>query len=44
MFKITIETPERRQSRHSGVFIINLEHITVFSVASIVDFEQVNTC
>ena len=25
--KSTIETPERRQSRRSGVFIVNFEHI-----------------
>ena len=26
--KSTIETPERRQSRRSGVFIVNFEHIS----------------
>ena len=27
MFKVTIKTPERRQWRHSGVFIVNCEHV-----------------
>ena len=26
--KLTIRTPERRQLRHSGVFIVNFEHIS----------------
>ena len=26
--KLTINTPERRQWRHSGVFIVNFEHIS----------------
>ena len=26
--KLTIKTPERRQWRHSGVFIVNFEHIS----------------
>ena len=26
-FKLTIKTPERRQRRPSGVFIVNFEHI-----------------
>ena len=41
--KLTIETPERRQWRRSGVFIVNFEHISqvVLSVSS-VNFEQVN--
>ena len=34
--KLTIKTPERRQWRRSGVFIVN------FSSVSIVNFEQVN--
>ena len=42
--KLTIKTPERRQWRSSGVFIVNLEHSTPFSSVSIVDFEQVNIC
>ena len=25
---VTIKTPERRQWRHSGIFIVNLEHIS----------------
>ena len=39
--KLTIKTRERRHYRHSGVFIIDFEHIS-FSSASIVDFEQLN--
>ena len=43
--KLTIKIPERRQSRRSGIFIVNFEHILhlflVFSVP-IVDFEQVD--
>ena len=40
MFKLTIATSKR----HSGVFIVNFEHIshTPFSIVSIVDTEQVN--
>ena len=26
--KLTIKTPQRRQWRHSGVFIVNFEHIS----------------
>ena len=26
--KLTIKTPERRHWRHSGVFIVNFEHIS----------------
>ena len=40
--KLTIKTPELRQWRHSGVFIVNFKHFTPFSSVSIVDFEQVN--
>ena len=41
--KLTIKTPDRRQWRLSGVFIVNFEHIShsIFSV-SIVDFVQIN--
>ena len=28
--KLTIKTPERRQWRHSGIFIVNFEHISHF--------------
>ena len=28
--KLTIKTPERRQWRRSGVFIVNCEHISHF--------------
>ena len=30
------------ERRRSGVFIVNFEHISLFSSVSIVDFEQVN--
>ena len=40
--KLTIKTPERRQRRRSGVFIVNFEYISYFSNVSIVDFKQVN--
>ena len=38
--KLTIKTPERRHWRHSGVFIVNFEHIS--HLVSIAEFEQVN--
>ena len=46
--KLTIKTPERLQSRRSGVFVINFEQIsriflTPFSTVSIAGFQQVNT-
>ena len=39
-----MKTPERRQWRRSGVFIVNFEHIShpPCSSVSIVNFEQVN--
>ena len=41
--KLTRKTPEQRQWRHSGVFIVNFENIShFFSGVSIVNFEQVN--
>ena len=42
---LTIKTPERRQWRCSGAFIVNFEHISylVLVFLSIVNFEQVNT-
>ena len=40
--ELTLKTPEPRQWRHSGVFIVNFEHFTPFFSVSIVDFEQVN--
>ena len=40
--KLEIKTPEQRQWRRSGVFIVNFEHISHLSNVSIVDFEQVN--
>ena len=41
--KLTIKTLERRQWRHSGVFIVNFEDIShLFFSVSIVDFEQAN--
>ena len=40
---LTIETPERRHWRRSGVSIVNFEHILhLFSSVSTDDFEQVN--
>ena len=42
MFKVNKKKlPEQRHWRHSGVFIVNFEHISDIFV-SIVDFEQVN--
>ena len=41
--KLTVKTPEQRQRRCSGVFIVNFEHISHLSlVFSIVDLGQVN--
>ena len=42
---LRIKTPERRQWRRYGVFIVNFEHITFLpcSSVSIINFEQVNT-
>ena len=41
--KLTTKTLELRHWRHSGVFTLNLEHIShPFSSVSVVDFEQVN--
>ena len=41
--KLILKTPERRQWHHSGVFIVNFEHIShLFSSISIVYLEQVN--
>ena len=31
--KLTIKTPERRQWRHSSVFIVNLEHVSHHVIA-----------
>ena len=42
--KITIKIPERRQWRHSGIFIVNFEHVVVVTPCSsiyIVNFEHV---
>ena len=40
--KLIIKTPERRQWRHSGVFIVNFEHIShLVLVFSIGNFEYV---
>ena len=38
---LTVRTPERRQSRRSGVFIVNLNKFSRCSCVSIIDFEQV---
>ena len=40
--KSTIKTPERREWRRSGVFIVNFEQISHIAVVSTADFEQVN--
>ena len=41
--KLTIKTPDRRQWRRSGIFIVNFEHISSCSSSvSIVTFEHVN--
>ena len=38
-----MKTPERRQWRFPGVFIVNFEYIlTPFSTISFVDFEQIS--
>ena len=40
--KLTIETPERRHWRRSGVFIVNFEHISKpYSSVCIANFEHV---
>ena len=31
--KLTIKTPERRQWRRSGVFIVNFEHVSHLTLA-----------
>ena len=41
--ELTIKTPARRYWRHSGMFIVNFDHIShFFSSVSVVDFEQIN--
>ena len=40
--KLSTKKLERRQWRRSDVFIVNFEHISLFSFASIVDFQQAN--
>ena len=40
--KLTIKTRERRHWHLSGFFIVNSEHISLFSSVSKVGFEQVN--
>ena len=42
--KLAIKTPERRQWRRSGVFMINFEQVSLFFGVSIIDFEQINAC
>ena len=37
-----MKTLEQCQWRHSGVFVVNCEHISNFAL--IVDFEQANVC
>ena len=40
--KLTIKTPEWRQQRRSGVFIVNFEHIWRRSCVFIVNFEHIS--
>ena len=40
--ELTLKTPERRQWRRSGGFIVNFEHISHLVILFIVNFEQVN--
>ena len=40
--KLTIKTPERGYSRHSGVFTVNFGHISHLFLVSIDDFEQMS--
>ena len=40
--KLIIKTPKRRDWRHSGVFIVNFEHISHLIRVSIVNSEYVN--
>ena len=43
--KLTLRTPERRHWFHSGVFIVNSEHVFLpFSSTFIVEFKQLNVC
>ena len=39
--KLKITTPERRQWRRSGVFIVNFEHLIPCSSVSTANFEHV---
>ena len=41
--KLRIKTPERRQSRPSGVFILNSEHISQLVLVVIADFVNLST-
>ena len=36
-----MKIPERRQWRRYGIFIVNFEHISLFSSVSIINFEHV---
>ena len=38
--KLTIKTPERRQWRRSGVFIVNFEHISHLVLVFLYNFEH----
>ena len=40
--KLSIKIPERRHCRCSVFFIVNFEHVIVFSIVSIVRCKQVN--
>ena len=39
--KLTIKTPERRQSRRSGAFIVNFDHISHLVLVFLLFFEHV---
>ena len=39
MFKLTIKTPKKSYSRHSGVSIVNFEHILQLSSVSTIQLE-----
>ena len=40
--KLAIKTPEQRQWRCSGVFIVNFEHVSHLFLVFIANFEQLN--
>ena len=42
MFKTNNKNTRSTSMTYSGVFIVNFQHISLFSSGSVVDFEQVN--